>query len=335
MALSIAAWLDLELFQLDVPQAFTQAPLDETVYMEMPPGFEQDGMVCRLLKSLYGLKQSPRNWYLLCSAFIRDELDFTATVSDPCFFHKRTRSGRLLLLFLFVDDMQVAVAKQDRPEWDELFAKLRARFNITDLGESKFHAGHAHHARPTRTHDSARSGAVHDEGAGKIRVSTDASPYRHTGSSREQRRGRRANVVLHRRECRADGPETLSGEGGNAAVCGDLDAARHCVLLRSARSPAQSESAVRTDAELRCSLAAAEQQTEALRAREIAEHSIARLGVAHRRRLHVLRQFVDGVSAAGSPFLNGDPVSWGQQEAEGRIAVDLRGGALRGGCSNQ
>ena len=141
LLLSIAAWLDLDLFQLDVPQAFTQAPLDETVYMEMPPGFEQEGMVCRLLKSLYGLKQSPRNWYLLCSAFIRDELGFTATVSDPCLFYKRTRSGRLLLLFLFVDDMQVAVSAADRAEWLELFAQLKARFNITDLGESKFMLG--------------------------------------------------------------------------------------------------------------------------------------------------------------------------------------------------
>ena len=65
LLLSIAARRDLELRQLDVPQAFTQASLDEDVYMEMPEGFEVPGMVCHLKKSLYGLKQSPRNWYLL------------------------------------------------------------------------------------------------------------------------------------------------------------------------------------------------------------------------------------------------------------------------------
>src|SRR4051812_19412263 len=64
VVLSIAAQRDLELRQLDVPQAFTQAPLDENVYMEMPEGFEVDGVVCHLKKSLYGLKQSPRNWWL-------------------------------------------------------------------------------------------------------------------------------------------------------------------------------------------------------------------------------------------------------------------------------
>ena len=141
VALSIAAQLDMELRQLDVPQAFTQAPLAETVYMEMPEGFELAGMVCKLLMSLYGLKQAPRNWYLLCSGFIREVLGFRATVSDPCLFVKRSRSGHLMLLFLFVDDMQVAHDKADKQEWSELHSKLRARFNITDLGESRFMLG--------------------------------------------------------------------------------------------------------------------------------------------------------------------------------------------------
>lgn len=141
VVLCIAASRDMELRQLDVPQAFTQAELEEDVYMEMPQGFEVDGMVCRLKKSLYGLKQSPRNWYLLASTFIVSELDFCATVSDPCLFHRRSRTGQLILLFLFVDDMQVAFDKADEDEWAEAHAKLRERFNITDLGESRFMLG--------------------------------------------------------------------------------------------------------------------------------------------------------------------------------------------------
>ena len=139
--LSIAARLDLEVHQLDVPQAFIQAPLDEDVYMEMPQGFEVAGMVCRLQKSLYGLKQSPRNWYLLCSAFIKQELNLQATVSDPCLFWKKSRTGKLMLLFLFVDDMQVAFDKADTVEYGELLQKLTDRFNISNLGESKFMLG--------------------------------------------------------------------------------------------------------------------------------------------------------------------------------------------------
>lgn len=141
IALGIAAARDLELRQLDVPQAFIQADLEEDVYMEMPEGFAQPGMVCHLKKSLYGLKQSPRNWYLLVSDFIVNTLGFIATVSDPCLFWKISRTGQLMLLFLFVDDMQVAFDNADKNEWAEAHEKLWQRFKITDLGESKFMLG--------------------------------------------------------------------------------------------------------------------------------------------------------------------------------------------------
>lgn len=152
IVLSIAANDDLELNQLDVPTAFVRADLDEEVYMEMPAGFEQPGMVCKLLKSLYGLKQSPRNWYLLCSGFIVNVMGYTACASDPCLFLKRSRSGRLIYLFLFVDDMQVAFYRQDAEEWAEDKAKLRKRFDVKDLGESKWMLGmHITRDRSKRT----------------------------------------------------------------------------------------------------------------------------------------------------------------------------------------
>lgn len=139
--LALVAAYDMELWQFDVPQAFTQAPLDEDVYMEMPEGFEVAGMVCRLLMSLYGLKQSPRNWWLLVSAFLVDVLGFTACVSDPCLFWKKSRTGRLIVLFLFVDDMQVAFCRLDLEELVEIRDALFKRFKVTDLGESKFMLG--------------------------------------------------------------------------------------------------------------------------------------------------------------------------------------------------
>ena len=141
VALSIAARRDMELRQLDVPQAFTQADLEEDVYMEMPEGFQVEGMVCHLLKSLYGLKQSPRNWWLLVSAFIVVHMGWQATVSDPCLFHKTSRTGQLMLLFLFVDDMQVSFQSEDEAEWQESHTLLQQRFNITNLGESTFMLG--------------------------------------------------------------------------------------------------------------------------------------------------------------------------------------------------
>jgi hypothetical protein len=142
-SLSLAAKWDHELDQIDVPTAFLNADVDEEVYMELPEGYRDghEGMVCRLKKSLYGLKQAPRNWYLLFSRFILEKLGFTASVSDPCLFWKRSRTGRLILFFLFVDDGQGGYHIADKAEWDEMKALLKVRFNIKDMGPSKWILG--------------------------------------------------------------------------------------------------------------------------------------------------------------------------------------------------
>ncbi|CAI7793921.1 unnamed protein product [Closterium sp. NIES-54] len=62
--LSIVAVLDLNLMQLDMKNAFLQSKLDQEVYMYQPDYFDNGtGRVCKLLKSLYVLKQSPLLWY--------------------------------------------------------------------------------------------------------------------------------------------------------------------------------------------------------------------------------------------------------------------------------
>eukprot|EP00253_Pinus_taeda_P031288 PITA_31288 len=73
VVLALVALLDLELQQLNVKTAFLHGDLDEEIYMEQPEGFVQHRnkkFVCRLKKSLYGLKQSPRQWYKKLDSFM-------------------------------------------------------------------------------------------------------------------------------------------------------------------------------------------------------------------------------------------------------------------------
>lgn len=82
--LSIAAAFDLEVEQMDVKTTFLHGDLEEEIYMKQPEGFVVKGkkeLVCKLKKSLYGLKQSPRMWYqkfdtyILGLGFVRSRVD--------------------------------------------------------------------------------------------------------------------------------------------------------------------------------------------------------------------------------------------------------------------
>lgn len=141
LGLSLTASLDHELDQMDVPSAFLKADLVEEVYMEMPMGYEEEGMVLLLKKALYGLKQAPREWYLLIRKFIVNELNFNATVSDPCLFYKWSATGKIMLIFLFVDDFQISYHIDDKLEWEQSKIKLIKQFNTKDMGPSKWILG--------------------------------------------------------------------------------------------------------------------------------------------------------------------------------------------------
>ena len=133
VALSLAARFDHEIVQFDVPTAFLNGDMKEVVYMRMPVGFGKDGTVVRLLKSLYGLKQAGHNWDVLIHGFITNEMGWKATVSDPSFYFKRSRTGRLMLIYRFVDDMQGQRHAADAAEFAESSAMLRERFKIKQI----------------------------------------------------------------------------------------------------------------------------------------------------------------------------------------------------------
>lgn len=91
--IAVAASKDWPLFQMDVNNAFLQGDLKEEVYMEMPQGFRQQGeyMVCRLLKSLYGLKRASRQWNIkLTTALV--QAGYIQSPYDHSIFTKKKRS---------------------------------------------------------------------------------------------------------------------------------------------------------------------------------------------------------------------------------------------------
>ena len=75
LLLSMAAMNSWPLYQLDIKNAFFHGDLVEEVYMEQPPGFVAQGessLVCRLRRSLYGLKQSPQAWFGCFSSVVHE-----------------------------------------------------------------------------------------------------------------------------------------------------------------------------------------------------------------------------------------------------------------------
>eukprot|EP00253_Pinus_taeda_P004795 PITA_04795 len=74
LVLSLAASFEWEVHQMDVKSTFLHGDLHEEIYMEQPPGFikTDSSLVCRLKKSLSGLKQAPRAWYAKMDSFLLD-----------------------------------------------------------------------------------------------------------------------------------------------------------------------------------------------------------------------------------------------------------------------
>lgn len=102
--MAIAAIKDLKILQFKVKTAFLHGDLNEEIFMEVPEGIniERKDLVCRLKKSLYGLKQSPRVWN---TKFIKFLCDFKMTQSkaDPCVFIGQVNEIKVILM-LYVDD---------------------------------------------------------------------------------------------------------------------------------------------------------------------------------------------------------------------------------------
>ncbi|KAJ7954402.1 Retrovirus-related Pol polyprotein from transposon TNT 1-94 [Quillaja saponaria] len=138
--ISCAANLGWDLQQLDVKNAFLHGDLAEEVYMEIPLGFscqKTEGKVCKLKKSLYGLKQSPRAWF---DRFQKAMISFGYQQSnaDHTMFVKHCH-GRITILIVYVDD--IVVTGDNPAEVSKLKSHLAKEFEIKDLGKLCYFLG--------------------------------------------------------------------------------------------------------------------------------------------------------------------------------------------------
>lgn len=135
--LALVALYDLELEQLDVKTAFLHGELEEEIYIQQPEGFVVQGKedhVCCLKKSLYGLKQSPRQWYKRFDSFMLKS-GYSRSLHDNCVYFQKFPDGSFIYLLLYVDDMLVAAP--NILLINKLKAQLSSEFDMKDLGAAK------------------------------------------------------------------------------------------------------------------------------------------------------------------------------------------------------
>lgn len=126
--LSIAASRNLKLQQFDIKTAFLHGELDETIFMKQPKGYE-DGTkrVCRLNRSIYGLKQASRCWNNRFTTVL-NRFGLFPTDTDPCVFISGDAETHLILT-VHIDDGLIAAVNQELI--NKLLRELKAEFEIT------------------------------------------------------------------------------------------------------------------------------------------------------------------------------------------------------------
>ena len=88
--LSLATTYDFEVEKMDLKTTFLHGDLKEEIYMSQPENFVEKGkgnLVCKLKRSLYGLKQSPRMWYQNFDTYVLS-LGFPRSKFDHCVYYK-------------------------------------------------------------------------------------------------------------------------------------------------------------------------------------------------------------------------------------------------------
>ena len=133
MLVALAALHNLELHHLDVQTAFLHGELSEEIYMQQPPFFEDSTYphhVCRLQKSIYGLKQSPRVWYHKLHSFLIN-VGYNRLKNEPNIYLRKTNTT-FIIIGVYVDD--IPLISNSKSCINLAKKELASVFPISDLG---------------------------------------------------------------------------------------------------------------------------------------------------------------------------------------------------------
>ena len=140
--MQISAENNLLVHQLDVKTAYLNAPIDCEIYMQQPEGFEEhsnnnETLVWKLNKSLYGLKQSGRNWNSLLHTLF-EENGLTQSKVDACLYYQMNNE-KVIFVVVWVDD--IIVAANSEKYLNETKELLKQSFKMKDLGQISWFLG--------------------------------------------------------------------------------------------------------------------------------------------------------------------------------------------------
>jgi hypothetical protein len=138
--MALVAHYDLELHQMNVKNVFLNDDLQESVYMVQPKSFIMEGkehMGCRLKKSIYGLKQVSRQWYLKFDEVIK-KFGFVKNQMNNCICIK-IKGSMFIILILYVDD--ILLASSDKNLLYETNGFPSSNFDMKYLGDASYVLG--------------------------------------------------------------------------------------------------------------------------------------------------------------------------------------------------
>jgi len=132
LILCLAVQYKMKVHQMDVKTAFLNGNLNEDIYISIPDGVDgfKENQCCKLIKSLYGLKQSPLSWNIVLDKFL-EEINMKRCTSDYGVYYL-IENSKILFVTTYVDDLLITSNDENKIKWFK--SQMIEKFEMSDLG---------------------------------------------------------------------------------------------------------------------------------------------------------------------------------------------------------